>query len=129
MTNKVKKAQGITMNTIVIAVLAILVLVTLAIIFSGKLFKFGQKTEEIESSTGNLDAATCQLKCNAFNTQCILKGQYNGKTVYYQSTNPYCTSLRNEIITKCGDYVSIKNTVSSISQGKEKIEDVQCTSN
>ena len=123
MTSKTKKAQGITMNTVVIAVLAILVLVTLAIIFSGKLFKFGQKTEEIESSTGNLDAATCQLKCNAFNTQCILKEQNkDNKIVYHQSTNSYCKSLKNELESKCKEYIKTGSSES------ENIKEVQCSS-
>ena len=97
-----KKSQGITMTTIVIAVLAILVLVTLAILFSGKMFKFGQKTESIEGAAGNVDYATCQLKCTEFNNVCVVEDKQQNK--YKISNNEYCRELENFITTNCRNF-------------------------
>jgi len=46
-----KKAQGLPITTIVIAVLALLVLVVIGAIFGGQIFKFG------------IGASTCQQTC------------------------------------------------------------------
>lgn len=46
MFNKNKKAQGMSMNVIIIAVIALVVLIVLVLIFTGKLKIFGQGTSE-----------------------------------------------------------------------------------
>ena len=56
-----KKAQGMSINVIIIAVLALLVLVVLAFIFTGKIGKFSTTTANCESIAGNkCDYAPCQ---------------------------------------------------------------------
>lgn len=54
-----KKAQGMSINVIIIAVLALLVLVVLAFIFTGKIGKFTQATANCESISGNECEYTC----------------------------------------------------------------------
>ena len=51
-----KKAQGLSMTTIVVAALALLVLVVLALVFTGRMGEF---------SAGVKDAATCNQACAA----------------------------------------------------------------
>jgi hypothetical protein len=53
-----KKAQGISINVIIIAAIALLVLVVLSIIFVGRLNIFGVKTTACESVGG-----TCYVDC------------------------------------------------------------------
>jgi hypothetical protein len=53
-----KKAQGMSINVIIIAALALLVLVVLAIIFVGRIGIFGEKTAACESVGG-----TCYVTC------------------------------------------------------------------
>lgn len=47
-----KKAQGISINVIIIAAIALLVLVILSVIFIGKLGIFGVKVNECENKGG-----------------------------------------------------------------------------
>lgn len=54
-----KKAQGMSVNVIIIAVLALLVLVVLAFIFTGKIGQFASTTADCESIAGN----TCEIQC------------------------------------------------------------------
>jgi len=50
---KDRKAQGMTINVVIIAVLALVVLIVLVLIFSGKLRIFGQSTENCGSLGGH----------------------------------------------------------------------------
>ncbi|MBW2977590.1 hypothetical protein KY331_01975 [Candidatus Woesearchaeota archaeon] len=47
-----KKAQGISINVIIIAAIALLVLVVLAVIFTGRLGRFGASVGECENKGG-----------------------------------------------------------------------------
>jgi len=51
-----KKAQGLSMTTIVVAALALLVLVVLALVFTGRMGNF---------STGVKEVGTCEQACIA----------------------------------------------------------------
>lgn len=53
-----KKAQGLTLNTIIIAALVLLVLVILALIFTGRIQIFGSETAACENNGG-----TCKDSC------------------------------------------------------------------
>ena len=53
-TNIRKKAQGMSINVIIVAVIALIVLVVLALIFSGKIKKFGGGTDEVSDSFKNM---------------------------------------------------------------------------
>jgi hypothetical protein len=60
-----KKAQGISLNVIIIAAIALLVLVILSVIFMGRMGTFGQQTKSCESNKGK-----CLATCNTeFPTQ------------------------------------------------------------
>ena len=54
-----KKAQGMSINVIIIAVLALLVLVVLAFIFMGKIAVFTETTGSCEKIAGRECAYTC----------------------------------------------------------------------
>jgi hypothetical protein len=54
-----RKAQGLSLNVIIIAVIAIVVLVVLIIIFTGKTRLFSQATTNCESKGGH-----CKPKCD-----------------------------------------------------------------
>ena len=45
-----KKAQGISINVIVVAAIALIVMVVLVIIFTGRVGKFGKTTSETEQN-------------------------------------------------------------------------------
>lgn len=53
-----KKAQGLPLNVIIIAVLVLIVLVVLVVIFSGKLGKFSTQTSESEKA---FSITTCDI--------------------------------------------------------------------
>lgn len=55
-----KKAQGLSMNTIVIAALVLVVLVVLIVIFSGRMKDFGTNLKSCETLNGN-----CEDSCNS----------------------------------------------------------------
>ena len=55
-----KKAQGISINVIIIAVIALLVLVVLSLIFTGSLGKFGLKVTDCENKGGK-----CAFECGS----------------------------------------------------------------
>ena len=54
---KRKKAQGLSLTTIVVAALAILVLVVLAVIFTGRIGKFTKEAESCNAKGGRCIAA------------------------------------------------------------------------
>jgi len=54
--NKIKKAQGISLNTIIIAALVLIVLIVLIVILSGRMNLFG---DGYDSTTGDVDNAIC----------------------------------------------------------------------
>lgn len=53
-----KKAQGLSLNTIIIAALVIMVLVILALVFTGQMGSFGTSTKSCISKGGN-----CKQTC------------------------------------------------------------------
>lgn len=56
---KSKKAQGISINVIIIAAIALLVLVVLSVIFLGKLNVFGEQTASCETQGGQCNVGIC----------------------------------------------------------------------
>ncbi len=48
-----KKAQGISVNVIIIAAIALLVLVVLSVIYIGRMGTWGQKTADCDTNGGN----------------------------------------------------------------------------
>lgn len=54
-----KRAQGLSMNLIVMAAIALLILVVLAIIFMGRMGVFGQQVAACKNQGGN-----CRSVCN-----------------------------------------------------------------
>jgi len=77
-----KKAQGMSMNVIIIAALALLVLVILAVIFIGRM---GTTTKGIDQCKGN---------CVAAEEDCTNQGPYfkvSGEPCYKVGTKDYDT--------------------------------------
>ena len=70
-----KKAQGLSMNVIIIAAIALLVLVVLAIIFIGRM---GKTTESIDA---------CQGQCISGSTDADCKEELGD---YYRMTGDEC---------------------------------------
>lgn len=71
-----RKAQGLSLTTVIIAVLVIIVLVVLVLIFSGKLKIFGSTTSETASQYGSdkcLNPAT-NNECVSSKIECDQKG-------------------------------------------------------
>ncbi len=54
-----KKAQGMSMNVIIIAAIALLVLVILSVIFIGRMGGFGKATKDCETQGGECMPAPC----------------------------------------------------------------------
>jgi hypothetical protein len=83
-----KKAQGMSMNVIIIAVIALVVLIVLVLVFTGKTKFFGKQTSDTASQftgqrcaipgTSNkcLDETTCNNQGGAW-TQAPVSGGYS----------------------------------------------------
>lgn len=54
MKQNTKKAQGMPLNVIIIAVICLIVLVVLVLIFSGKIKGFGKGTDDVSDSFKNM---------------------------------------------------------------------------
>lgn len=66
-----KKAQGISMNVIIIAAIALLVLVILSVIFIGRMGKFGERTAACEQQGGTCyDGTTCPAGTTKYAAKC-----------------------------------------------------------
>ena len=81
-----KRAQGLSMTTIVVAALALLVLVVLALVFTGRMGNF---------STGVKEVADCKQACTAagFNGEpetCTTDSQNKLPGIKDQSGNTCC---------------------------------------
>ncbi len=64
---KQKKAQGLSLNVIIIAAMALIVLVVVVSIFLGKAGFFGENTESCEFNGGKcIDAADCTYRLPDF---------------------------------------------------------------
>jgi len=53
------KAQGLSMQTVVVAALVLIVLIILVVVFSGKMNFFGKGTEECGSKGGQCQDRAC----------------------------------------------------------------------
>lgn len=63
-----KKGQGISMNVIIVAAIALLVLVVLSIIFLGKSETFGRETAACENKGGQCESGSCGADQDEYNT-------------------------------------------------------------
>ena len=82
---KIKKAQGMSMNVIIVAVLALLVLVILSVVFTAKMRDTRKNVDHCENNGGN-----CVLFdfVNDIDTPHYCKGTYDSvKTSYYCPQN------------------------------------------
>ena len=77
-----KKAQGISMNVIIIAAIALLVLVILSVIFIGRMGSFGRITGDCTTQGGRCLASPC-------NVQTPPMASNSGLNCEEEST-PYC---------------------------------------
>ncbi|MFH0979051.1 MAG: hypothetical protein V1837_07170 [Candidatus Woesearchaeota archaeon] len=68
-----RKAQSISLNTIIIAILALLVLVVIALIFSGKIKVFGTETRSCANVGGTCETACESNEAEQGNTNCVNK--------------------------------------------------------
>ena len=77
-----KKAQGLSLQTIVIAALVLIVLVVLVLVFSGKIGETSKGVSDVQSSIG-VD------KCNVPGVrQCIASGSCMRELSQYSSSCP-----------------------------------------
>ncbi len=66
-----KKAQGISMNVIIIAAIALLVLVILSVIFIGRMGGWGEKVGGCATQGGTCyDGSTCPTGTTPFSAKC-----------------------------------------------------------
>jgi hypothetical protein len=66
-----RRAQSIALNTVIIAALALLVLVVLALIFSGKIKIFGNATRDCKNMGGDCERDGCEPnEADISNTNC-----------------------------------------------------------
>ena len=69
---KDKRAQGLSLSTIVIAAIALIVLIVLIAIFTGRLSLFGKNYDQTAETTANKvcnSVGTCQKVCPQGSTQ------------------------------------------------------------
>jgi len=120
----VKRTQGLPLNTIILAIIAIVVLVFLVLIFTGGIGKFASNTNQIGPSSNQTSNAQCSEYATAINTQmgtstdpnaqlqmlansqyvtsnCSIYSQYsftlyNGSQVVCGLGSKYCINLNNE---------------------------------
>ena len=118
-----QRSQGLTLNTIVIAVLVLIVLVTLALVFGGKIFNFSKKTADIEeAATGSVDVAKCRLVCINFNSKCI--EEKKGEKTYRIRNIKICYDYR-ETLKQCENQGFIKSAGGSLDSEGSK-EELEC---
>ncbi len=80
MEKMMKKAQGMSLNVIVVAVIVLVVLVVLVLIFSGKIKMFGSKTSETSDQfIGN------NCKIPGTNNECMDEYACNSKKGAYRA--------------------------------------------
>ena len=72
-----KKAQGISINVIIVAVIALLVLVLLSLIFTGKMAQITKAMNNCE----DLEYAHCDNPCPSGYTQDLTRKCYQGTEV------------------------------------------------
>lgn len=86
-----KKAQGISINTIIIAALGLAVLVVLFLIFTGRIGIFSQGVEETQTCTSICQASAMSFQGAASADKTCVTGQYvAGK--YSDGPNGCCCS-------------------------------------
>ncbi|HIQ51112.1 MAG TPA: hypothetical protein EYH54_04020 [Nautiliaceae bacterium] len=121
------KSQGLTLNTIVIAVLVLIVLVTLALIFGGKLFNFTKKTTDIEeAATGSIDVAKCRLVCINFNSECIIEEKKTGgQRIYKVSGKDICRNYK-ETLEQCKNQGFIESAGGKLEEENSNREELEC---
>lgn len=69
-----KKAQGISMNVIIIAAIALLVLVILSVIFIGRMGGWGEKTAGCATQGGTCYDGRCPETTTPFSAKCEQEG-------------------------------------------------------
>jgi hypothetical protein len=67
------KAQSISLNAIVVAALALLVLIVLALIFTGKIKMFGSEAKKCGNSGGMCESLCEANEVEISNTECPIK--------------------------------------------------------
>ena len=78
-----KKGQGLSIETIIIAIIVILVLVVLAAIFTGSFTRFTNQVSECRTAGG-----TCEKSCTGeFQNEL---SQYSAKCREKSAETPYC---------------------------------------
>jgi len=78
----IKKAQGLSLNVIIIAALGLLVLVVLAIIFTGRTGIFVREIEKCSETTGGSCVAT-EIECSGTYSRIVARGcDLNGDGKY-----------------------------------------------
>lgn len=70
-----KKAQGISMNVIIIAAIALLVLVILSVIFIGRMGRFGEQTGACSQQGGTCYDGGCPQGTTPYSANCPDEGQ------------------------------------------------------
>lgn len=65
-----KKAQGMSMNVIIIAAIALLVLVILSVIFIGRMGGFGEETAGCATRGGTCYSGSCPAGTTPFSAKC-----------------------------------------------------------
>ena len=67
------KAQSISMNTVIIAALGLLVLIVIALIFSGKIRVFGTESRKCSNQGGGCESLCESNEVEVPNTECVAK--------------------------------------------------------
>lgn len=101
-----KKAQGLPLNTIVLAVIAIIVLVVVILFATGNLSKLFGSTQTIVSGSTPDEVAAFRIACK----QACFQAQQLADTQAEWVTSKYCDTkykvLDNNVEKHCWDYVS-----------------------
>jgi hypothetical protein len=127
----VKRTQSLPLNTIILAIIAIVVLVFLILIFTGGIGKFVSNTNQIGPSSNQTSNAQCSEYATAINTQMgtstdpnaqlqlLATSQYvsSGCSTYFQ----YSFTLYNGSEVLCGLGSSTSLQVSNGNGGSTKI--------
>ena len=85
-----KKAQGISINTIIIAALGLAVLVVLFLIFTGRIGIFSQGVENLQRCTDVCKASGTEFQGPASADKTCLEGQSYASGKYSDGPNGCC---------------------------------------
>jgi len=86
------KAQGLSLNVIIVAAIALIVLIVLWAVFTGRM---GRTVSELDECRSCAAASDCQAEALEGHESCINEVSSTGGRIWYSSGRSVCCLLKN----------------------------------